>query len=141
MEGGRGVATPTPARLSPAEGRKFGVPVGIAFALLGLILAWRERVTASQVVGAIGLGLILAALLIPTRLGPVQRAWMGLAMLLSRVTTPILMGVVFFLVITPTGLVMRLLGRNPMVRRSVGDSYWVRRPEGVGRRSDLERQF
>jgi hypothetical protein len=135
------MAEPPRARLSATEGRKFGIPVGIAFVALALIMAWRGRETASQILGAVGMGLVLAALVVPTRLGPVHRAWMGLAVLLSRVTTPIFMGVTFYLVVTPIGLLMRLFGRDPMVRRPVDDSYWVARADGPGRRSDLERQF
>lgn len=128
-------------RLTTAEGRKFGIPVGIAFLVLGLVVAWRGGVVASPIIGGVGVGLILAALLIPTHLGPVYRAWMGMALLLSKVTTPILMGVIYFLVITPIALLMRLMGRNPMVRKPVDGSFWILRAEGSGRRSDLERQF
>jgi hypothetical protein len=65
---------------------------------------------------------------------------MAFAHALSKVTTPVFMGLVYFLVFTPVGVVRRVLGKNALVRPSVGGSYWVSR--GVGaRRSDLERQF
>lgn len=60
----------------------------------------------------IGGSLVVAALLVLQRLGPVERVWVALAHAISKVTTPILMGIVYFLVVTPIGLVMRLLGRN-----------------------------
>ncbi len=85
--------------------------------------------------------LLLSGLLIPSWLGPVYRGWMGFALLLSKVTTPIFMGIIFFLVMAPIGLVMRLLGRNPVVRQENAGSFWVPRPEGPKRRSDLTRQF
>jgi hypothetical protein len=47
--------------------------------------------------------LLLAGILIPTWLGPVYRGWMGFALLLSKVTTPIFMGITFFLVMAPIG--------------------------------------
>jgi hypothetical protein len=81
-----------------------------------------------------------AGLAVPGRLGPVYRFWMALAHAISRVTTPIVLGIVYFLVIAPIGLAMRAFGRNPLVRPRVRDSYWVMRPPG-NRRSDLERQF
>jgi hypothetical protein len=128
-------------RLTPAEGRRFAFPVAAAFLLLAGLFAWRGHGAAMLVSGSAGALLGLAGLIAPGALGPVHRAWMGFALVLSRVTTPIFMGVVFFLVITPTALVMRLLGRDPLARAEAEGGLWVRRPEGPGRRSDLERQF
>ena len=115
-----------PARLSPAEGRKFGLTVGIAFLVLAALLYfWRHRETAAAVLGAIGALLVLAALVMPTRLGPLERAWMGLAKAISKVTTPVFMGVVFFVVVTPIGLVMRLFRRRPLVHPERDGSFTI----------------
>ncbi len=116
------MATGVPARLSPAEGRKFGlhrrrgVPRHRGDALVA-------GPTTARVpyVGGLGAVLVLAGLLVPTLLGPVNRAWMGLAHLISKVTTPIFMGIVYFLVLTPIGLGMRLFGRRPLVHAAQGD--------------------
>ena len=132
--------TGIPARLSSAEGRKFGVTVGVAFlAFAGLLYFWRHRETAGAILGALGALLVVAALLVPTRLGPLQRAWMGLAHAISKVTTPVFMGIVFFVVMTPIGLLMRLLGRRSLVHREQGGSFWAAPVSGG--RSDMERQF
>lgn len=130
-----------PARLTASEGRKFGLPVGVAFVVLAAIVLWRGHSSLAWGFGSIGGLLLVAGLLIPRRLGPVYRAWMGFALLLSKITNPIFMAIVFFLVIAPIGLVMRLLGRNPVVRTAIDGSFWVTRPEGPRRRSDLKRQF
>ena len=132
---------PAHGRLTETEGRKFGLSVGMAFILLSAILIWRGHDLLARVLFGTGVGLVLAGLFVPARLGPVYRSWMGLALLMSRVTTPVFMGITFFLVITPIGIVMRMLGRDPMVRRPVDGSYWVTRGTGPGRRSNLERQF
>ena len=66
---------------------------------------------------------------------------MALAHAISKVTTPIFLGVVYFLVLTPTGLVMRAFGRRRLRRDPVDDSYWIpksRRGAGI---SDMNRQF
>jgi hypothetical protein len=81
---------------------------------------------------------VLAGLVAPGSLGPVYRGWMRFGLALSRFTTPIFLGIMYFLVFLPFGLVMRRF-RQPLVR-PVGDSYWVARPES-GRRSNLQRQF
>ena len=49
---------------------------------------------------------------------------MGLAHVISKVTTPIVMGVMYFLVLTPVGLLRRAFGRNPMVASQRARSYW-----------------
>lgn len=134
------MATAVPARLTPREGRSFGFTVGIAFVVLAGFLYWRGAVRLPPVLAVLGAVLLGAGLVLPTRLGPVQRAWMGLAHALSRITTPILMAVIFFVTILPIGLIMRALGRNPLARPSREDGYWVRRVEGE-RQSDLRRQF
>jgi hypothetical protein len=139
MEGDRELATGIPARLTPAEGRRFGFVVGTAFLLLGGVSRWRGHEVVPLVLWAIGGALVLGGLLIPGSLGPVYRAWMRLAHLLSRVTTPVFMGLIYFLLFTPVGIARRLFGGNALVR-SRGDSFWVDR-SGAARRSNLQRQF
>jgi len=135
------VATGIPARLTPREGRNFGWTVGAAFLALSGLLWWRGKHSAALVFLALGAVLVLAGLVAPARLGPIQRAWMGFARLLSLVTTPIFMGIVYFLVLTPTGWLMRLFGRNPIRRTPSEGSFWIRRPTGDGQRGRMEHQF
>jgi Saxitoxin biosynthesis operon protein SxtJ len=126
--------------LSPAEGRKFGLTIGSAFLVLAALLHfWRHRETTAVVLGAIGGLLVLAALAAPRALTPVERAWMGLARALSKVTTPIFMGAVFFLVVTPIGWLMRLFGRRPLVHTEHDGGFW--QDPTSGGRSDMENQF
>lgn len=131
--------TGVPARLSPAEGRNFAFTVGAAFLGLAALFWWRGHPFPMRAAGAIGALLVLAGLVIPGWLGPVHRAWMGLAHAISKVTTPVFMGLLYFMVLTPAGILRRTLGRNPLVRPA-GPSYWIAR-DAAHRRSDLERQF
>jgi len=129
-----------PARLSPAEGRKFGATVGVAFLVVaGGLHFWRHSETAATVAGGLGMLLIAAGLAVPAHLGPVQRAWMGLAHVISKITTPIFMGVVFFVVITPIGLLRRVLGKRSLVHRERNGSFWAAPVSGG--QSDMKRQF
>jgi hypothetical protein len=130
-----------PARLSVAEGRRFGLTVGTAFAILGG-LAWRRgHLVAAGVAAGVGLTLVMAALLVPVRLGPIYRLWMGLAVVMSKITTPIFMAVVYFVVVTPTGLLRRLAGKNSLTRSRTAKSFWVPRAAHAERRTGMERQF
>lgn len=106
-----------------------------------MISWWRGHEPAAGIFTGIGLFLLLLGALVPTRLGLLQRAWMSLAHAISKVTTPLFMGAVYFLVLTPTGLVMRLLGRRPLEHKPAADSYWIPRGrQGTGI-SDMNRQF
>jgi len=134
------MAAGVPARLTAAQGRRFGLTVGGAFLLFAGIAWWRGHPTTTSVLGALGGVLSLAGLIIPTLLGPVERAWMQLAHLISKVTTPIVMGVMYLVVLTPVGLLRRTFGGNPMVHEPHGGSYWKARPEGK-RAGNLTRQF
>ena len=127
-----------PARLTAAEGRKFAFTVGTAFVALAAIAWWREHPVMWRALGGLGALVWVAGALIPTLLGPVVRFWMGLAHLISRVTTPIFLGIVYFLVMMPVGVIMRLFGRNPVRHEPKGDSYWVPRVEPRG---NLTNQF
>jgi hypothetical protein len=127
------------ARLTRRDGRKFAFTVGGAFLALGAISLWRGHVWAPRVLIVIGGLLVLAGSLAPGRLGSVHRAWMGLAHLLSKVTTPVFLGIVYFGVMTPIGLARRLLGKHPLRHREDNDSFWMAPPSGG--RSDLTTQF
>ena len=127
-------------RATKRELRSFALLVGSAFVVIAAIIYWRSgNVLLLSLFAVLGGALSLSGLVIPGTLGPVHAAWMRFAVLLSRVTTPILMGVIYFVVLTPTGLLMRAFGRNPLGARS-RDTAWVARPAG-SRTSVLERQF
>lgn len=128
------------ARLTPVHGRRFGLTMGGAFLVMGMVVAWRGHPVAAIVIGALGVALALAGLALPTRLDPVERAWMALAHAMSKVTTPIIMGAMYLLVITPIGAARRLLGGNPLVHVEMEKSFWKPRLPGH-RRSNLRRQF
>ena len=126
---------------TPQENRKFGVTVGIAFIALAGLLWWRGKLTGVAIAGGAGTLLLVSGLLVPGFLGPVHRGWMWVAHLISKVTTPVFMGLVYYLSIFPIGLVMRVLGKNPIAPREEDSSFWVDRRATGALRSDLERQF
>ena len=128
-----------PARLSAKEGRKFGFTLGMAFLVFGGIAWWRDHEAISLVLWVIAGSLLLAGLFFPARLGPVRHRWMGMAHAISKVTTPIFMGIMYFAVFASMGTVRRLFGHNSLTTHHGSDSVWV--PRAAGQRSDLKRQF
>ena len=128
---------------SAARGRRFALTLFIAFAILTLIAVWRERETVVLVFGALAAAIAISGLAAPASLGPVERAWMSFAHALSRITTPIFMGIVYFVILTPVGLMRRAAGRNALVREAKDGSYWIKRvpSESEKIRRRMERQF
>jgi hypothetical protein len=135
------MANRIPARLTAAEGRRFGLTVGGAFIAIASISWWRGNAGVALVLGSLGSALALAGLTLPTHLGVVERAWMGLAHAISRVTTPIVMGVMYFAVITPSAALRRAFGGNPLVHADSAAGFWKQRPPDGRRSKSMERQF
>lgn len=130
-----------PARLTPAEGRRFGLLVGGALLLLAAVSLWRGHTVTPWVLGALGGALALAGIAIPGQLSGVHGAWMRLALVISKVTTPLFMGIVYYVILTPTGLLMRLFGRNPLRHGTAGRELWVSRKRGNETKTSMQRQF
>ena len=128
-------------RLTAGEGRKFGLTVGIAFLVLAGLTWWRGKHTTSTVLQILGVLLIFAGLVLPTHLRPVQRTWMGLAHAISKVTTPIFLAVIYFIVITPAGFLLRLLGKKPLRAPRDTTTYWVTRGRKPRTADDMLQQY
>jgi len=89
--------------------------------------------------GGVGFGVF--ALVYPNALSPFNRVWTLIGLLLHKITNPIILGAIFFLVLWPTGLVMRAVGYDPLrLRKSVDcKSYWL--TSEVRQAGDMSRQF
>ena len=141
MEGITGMEEKLPARLNRSDGRRFAFTVGVALLSLSVVARFRQHSLLFAAFSLPGALLFLAGWIVPTRLSPIWRLWMGMAHAISRVTAPIAMSAVYFLALTPIGTVKRVAGRNALSRPKDARGYWVRRDSGQEARSDLERQF
>jgi hypothetical protein len=92
--------------------------------------------------GVVGLLLVVPGLLVPRLLGPVERAWMGLAAVLGAVNTRIILTLVYVLVVTPIAW-LRRLGGDPLERRLGTDArtHWVPRERGPVDPASYRKQF
>lgn len=116
----------------------------VAFAV---VVAWVlhhkfERDTAALIVGAVLALTGLVGLVRPAAMRPIWIGWMTLAFPIGFVIGHVLLGAVYFLVVTPIGLLMRAAGRDPMNRRfdPSASSYWIARTPRTDPRSYF-RQF
>jgi len=108
--------------------RSFGIVMACALAIISLINWWHGGRWWLWTAGAAIL-FVAAALLQPRLLAPFNRAWLKFGLLLHKVVNPIIMGLVFFGTVLPTGLIMRLMGKDllRLKREPEADSYWIRR--------------
>ena len=122
--------------------RSFGLLFAAICGGIALFAIWQGRRSALWW-GIAASSFCVTALFAAPLLGPVNRAWRGLSLQLFRVVNPILMGVVFFGVLTPLAVCMRRVGRDPLRLRfdPQMSSYWLPRTSVDGRQTSMTDQF
>jgi hypothetical protein len=112
----------------PSE-RKFGIFFTAIFALLAGWLGYRGHDVWAILAAAASLGIAGLALAAPHRLAAPNRWWFKFGLLLGRIVSPIVLGLLFFLLITPVALVIKLMRRDALDRRFDPSraSYWNER--------------
>lgn len=121
---------------------KFSLVIGIFLGLLGGLSLWRSSGHYRWLLG-VATAFLLVGFIRPMLLKPIYKVWMTLAILMGWVMTRIILSVLFYLIVTPIGLSMRLLGKDflDLELSDEVDSYWIPREETRKDRSDYERQF
>lgn len=113
--------------------RAFGLVFAGFFALLTLLKLWRGWSAWGWIFLGAAAAFAALALLAPGLLAPLNRTWLKLGLALHKVVTPIVMAMLFYLVITPMGVAMRLMGKDLLrLKRDPGArTYWIeRQPPG-----------
>ena len=122
--------------------RSFGLTTGtIVAGLFGLVLPWLLGHTLPLWPWVLCGVLVMWACLAPVSLRPVYRVWMRFGLLMSRITTPIILSIVFFLVITPVAFIRGLLGKDSMSRRLDEKMTTYRVKSRKASAENLERPF
>ena len=122
--------------------REFGLTTGAAIVIIfGLFFPWILELDWPAWPWLIAAPLWALAVIHPPWLGLIYRAWMRFGLLASRVMTPLVLGVVFFGMISPMAMIMRLMGKDPMQKAldPKQKSYRVRSTRSP--RERLERPF
>ncbi len=123
--------------------RKFGLTMGIFLGLLGGFFFWRKKdyyfyfLIFSEV-------FLFLALFSPFLLKPLHKAWMTFSILLGWLMTRVILVVLFYLVVTPIGLLARLMGKDFLdlrFSRQAAKSYWLPKKKVRFKKSNYERQF
>ena len=130
------------AVVTDAQARKSALLVA---AVLSAIAAWnlyRGRTTVVVIFGSIGAALVIVGLFVPVAARGFHKAWMRFAAALGHVNSRVLLTTMYYLVVTPYGVVTRLAGRDPLRRRGAkAESYWVERKATRQTREQFERLF
>jgi hypothetical protein len=113
------------------QARILAVILVLLFAAFAAFSAWRQHPGRAALFGSVAAAVALVALLARPLWMRFFAAWMKMAEGMSWVMTRVILGLFFFLVVTPVGLVMRLLGKGPLdvAWRDGKPSYWVDKPE------------
>ena len=128
----------------PSE-RSFGLLFGAVFVLLAaygwFFKSWSSVVELSLL--GVALAFVLLGFVAPKILSPLNWLWFQLGQLLGKIVSPIVLGAIFFLLLTPVSLVTRLFGRDELrlKRKASQTSYWLdRAPPGPAPES-FQNQF
>ena len=122
-----------------SSNRSFGLVFFIVFLILAL---WPLKSGGDLRLWALALSLVffILGILNSKLLNPLNKLWFKFGILLGSLVSPIVMGLVYFLVVTPVGLFMRLLGKDLLKTGKVKNSstYWIKRDK---QRSTMKNQF
>lgn len=121
--------------------RKFGITMGIVFLVIGSLFFFRQKHVVAVNSLVVSCLLIILGLVLPILLKPVYIVWMRFAFILGWINTRIILFILFYLVVTPLGLLMRLLRMDLLERKNKIDSYWKNKEKVESEPLDYERRF
>ncbi len=108
--------------------KKFGFFFTCVFALLAMYFHFKLNTFLSIIFLLSSALFLVLSIIAPSSLNSLNKAWYLLGLLLGRIVSPIILGIIFFLLITPTAIVMRLAGRDELrIKKRLSKSYWITR--------------
>lgn len=126
----------------PGSNRTFGLAFAILFAVVGI---WPLLSGGAYRLWALCVALAFAAvaLIAPRLLGPFNLVWFKLGLLLNKITSPVVMGLIYCLAIVPTGLVMQWRGKDLLrLNRDISAAtYWIARDPPGPSPGSMSKQF
>ncbi len=122
--------------------RKFGLSVGIVFLLISALLFWFEKNTYLYFTIA-GTTLTILGIVYPLILKPLNKIWMSLSIILGWIMTRVILIILYYIVLTPTGIIAKIFRNNFLKLKNdkSNDSYWEVRKDRKIKKSDFENQF
>jgi hypothetical protein len=109
--------------------RSFGISVGSVLLLIAAFLIWRGRIPTAEILGGTGAVLLVLGLTRPMLLKWPSAVWWKFAMILGYVNARVILTVAFAILLTPLGLLWRVIGKDPLARHRKNWHGWSPSPE------------
>jgi len=121
-----------------SSNRSFGIVFFIFFLIVSLYpILNKDSLRVWSLI--ISLAFLILALTNSKILTPLNKIWFKIGIILGKIVSPFIMGIIFFLVVTPTGLIMKLFGKDLLnLKYNSKNSYWIKK---VGPKSKMKNQF
>ena len=133
-----------PDQVQVGSERSFGFVFAAFFSIVAGFKAWfgHDLIWIAVWIGAAAF-ILLLALAVPRLLRPFNLLWFRFGLVLHAIVSPLIMGLVFFLAVTPTGLIMRTIGKRPLNLRfePEAETYWIRRTPPGPPPASMKQQF
>ena len=122
--------------------RNFGITVGIILLIISGFLFWKEK-ESFQILLFFGITLFLLGIAIPFILKPIYWVWMIFATILGWIMTRVILSLLFYIILTPIGLILRFFGKQFLELRweKSKESYWNFRTNEHLQKENYEKQF
>ena len=115
---------------------------GIVFSIVFLVIAFWPMLNGNEInywLLAISIVFLILGLINSKILTPLNKIWFKFGILLGNVIAPIVMGIIFFLIVTPTSIIMKILGKDLLnLKKNNNNSYWIKK---TGPKNIMKNQF
>ena len=123
---------------SSSSNRSFGIVFFAFFLIVGLWPIYNYSTIRTWAI-VVALIFLILGILNSKHLTPLNKVWTKFGLLLGKIVSPIVMGIIFFIVITPIGFIMKLFGQDLLNKKySQNSSYWINRKDKFG---SMKKQF
>ena len=121
-----------------SSNKSFGIVFFVVFLLIAIYpLSYNGEIRTWSIV--VSFIFLILGLLKSKILTPLNKLWIKFGILLGMIFSPLIMGIIFFVIVTPIGLLMRLMGKDPLnLKYNLHKSYWI---ENNGPKSKMKNQF
>jgi saxitoxin biosynthesis operon SxtJ-like protein len=128
----------------PPSEKSFGITFAVVLALFSVWLLLRKELPSWALLSfVLALAFLISAFAKPALLSPLNRAWFRFGLTLHRIVNPIVMGLLFFVVFAPTGMIMRGMEKDLLRLKRVpkGSSYWIHRDAQTDPLTNMKKQY
>ena len=121
--------------------KKFGITIGMILLIFGIFF-WFNNNDVYVHFLIFSVLFIIISLIFPIILRPLQKLWMGTALIIGYIISRIILSIFFYFVITPVALILRLSKRNFLdIKLKDKESYWILKDEKINEKSSYEKQY